>query len=264
MPSASAASMPVSCSNARSTNTQRSASLISKMPIGLSATSARQRASASVGPPSGSSSSSGVDSAPGGANDAGHPGHLTFIGRPDRPKGGRRTGGPPAEGLTPQGAGGKANRVRATTTSIRLPVGPAFGGRHRPRCDRVDDHRAGPDRPVRRGHRRPPVDPRRRRGREERAVRHDDRTRLPHDGAVRAAPRRAVQRRRDLHGHQLRRRQGAVHHAVPSGGACAGKGESFNTTEIPGGVQASCASPSSSKAQPSPPPWSTPSPRYLA
>ena len=74
------------------------------------------------------------------------------------------------------------------TTEFDEPAGPARRGRHRPRHHRLGHDHPGPDQPVRRGDARQPVDPRRHRAGQGRAVRRTDRARLPHDVARRVLP----------------------------------------------------------------------------
>ena len=111
----------------------------------------------------------------------------------------------------------RRGRTPAHEHIVRIHAGAARSRRARARYDRLDHVDPGAHQPVRRRDRRSPVDPRRRRAGEGRALRHDDRARLPHLGAVRALPRRARPGRRHLDGHQLRHRQGPVHRAGSRG-----------------------------------------------
>ena len=78
-------------------------------------------------------------------------------------------------------------------------------------------------RPVRRGHRRPPVDPRRPGARRQRALRHDHRARLPDAEPAAGDVRHGLRHRRRAHGRQLRAEPGALHRRrCPAAAGCAG------------------------------------------
>src|SRR5690606_16378990 len=87
----------------------------------------------------------------------------------------------------------------------------ASGHRHPPRLDRLARDHPGPGEPVRGGHRRPPVDPRRRgAGHPGGSLRRPDRPRLPHPGAHQPAPPPADRRARRVERCELRHRAGPL------------------------------------------------------
>ena len=83
--------------------------------------------------------------------------------------------------------------------------------RHAPRLLRLPDRHPGAGQPLRRRHRRPPVDPRRPRTRQGRPLRRTDRPRLPHALAHPGPAGRRDEGRRRHHGRQLRHQQGSLH-----------------------------------------------------
>ncbi|CAA9228041.1 MAG: Acyl dehydratase, partial [uncultured Blastococcus sp.] len=105
---------------------------------------------------------------------------------------------------------------------------PRTGG-HRARQQRLARGHPGARRRVRRGDRRPPVDPRRRRARQGREpLRWPDRPRLPHPLAPGAADRAGPRRHRHRHGRQLRPEQGPL----PLAGAGGRQGAADREPEV--------------------------------